>query len=150
MSDQNPQEHALSNAEGTRNDEFDAGAISAQVAGLNAAVKHIQGQMETLTADLDGTPPVTADQSAATLEDLHAQVQHLTSILAEREAPIAGVGQAVQPRAPPVRHRPSARDAKRLGLDLWRRRSQDPTARAAPHRLPLPPAVRRPELDRCL
>ncbi len=76
-------------------EDFDAGAIGAQVAGLNAAVKHLQGQVKTLTADLDGSPPVTVDQTAATIEDLHAQVQHLTNILAKREAPIQGVGQSV-------------------------------------------------------
>ena len=73
----------------------DQDAINSQVAGLNVAVSGLQDQVETLSADLDGTPPVDDDQHNATLEDLHAQVQHLTGILAGQERPIEGVGDPV-------------------------------------------------------
>jgi hypothetical protein len=71
-----------------------AEALENQVAGLDAAVRQLQDQIQTLTADLDGSPPVDAGQSAATLEDLHAQVQHLTRLVAGQQNPIQGMGHA--------------------------------------------------------
>lgn len=76
-------------------------SLQQQIAGLNAAVTGLQERVDTLTQDLEGVPPVAPDQSAATIEDLHAQVQHLTSLLANRENPVQGLGQA--PNDPPSR-----------------------------------------------
>lgn len=81
-------------SEETRNpQEEDADeSLLHQVAGLNAAVAGLQAEMQALNTDLEGIPAVSAEDSAATVEDLHAQVQHLTQVLASQDRTVQGMG----------------------------------------------------------
>jgi hypothetical protein len=76
------------------------GAFGANPGAFGALAAQILARLDALEADLRGEPEVSPPQTAATVEDLHAQVQHLSTQLARIAEPatIQGLGRA--PRDP--------------------------------------------------
>ncbi len=77
--------------------------VDVAIENLTVAQRALSDQLQPLTADLEGEPPVTPQQSAVTIEDLHAQVQQLSQAVSNQDRTVQGMGQAPADTPSPTR-----------------------------------------------